>query len=282
MHTANDPTASGSLARNGASLIPDADTTLTSGWERQTDDGDTVLRNYAATLEDRLLTLAGATGAPTASTHTAFFVDLDSAYVFDNIVIPRGFLGPDDLATVVADARAFFPPQRAWTLQAFTPAADLTDHGLALLGHPPLMYLPANAAVRPSPAPVEIRPVETAAQLRDFQETLVQAYPLPHGSSVVRPQALDAGFRALVGYDDDRPVATAGCHTAHGLTEVEWVSTLPSHRGRGIGAALTHAASTVEPSVPAALVASDDGRHVYERLGYLALMRLSVWLHPAP
>mgnify|MGYP001814534675 CR=1 FL=1 len=68
------------------------------------------------------------------------------------------------------------------------------------------------------------------------------------------------------------------CVILHGLTEVEWVSTRASHRGRGIGAALTWVATTAAPAHAAVLVATDDGRPVYERLGYVALMRLSMWL----
>lgn len=264
-----------------ASLVPDPDEILTTGWEPDLEANDSVLRNYLATLEDRLRTIAAASDAPTLTTEHAFFVDLDSAYVFDNIVVTRGFLDPDQMSQVIADAHEFFPDDRTWTLQALAPSHDLRSHGLAALGHPPLMYRPAGSPANPGPANVEIRAVETADDLRDFERTLTRAYPLPEGSAVVQPSVLRAGFRGFVGYVDGVPVATAGSHTAHGLTEVEWVSTLPSHRGRGLGAALTHAATTVDPGVPAVLVASDDGRPVYERLGFVALLRLSIWIRPA-
>ena len=59
---------------------------------------------------------------------------------------------------------------------------------------------------------------------------------------------------------------------------VEIVATLESARGRGIGAAVTWAATLADPSLPALLVASDLGRPVYTRMGYLTLSRATVWL----
>lgn len=283
MHTTttHDPSSPATLTEASSSLAPHPDQVLLTGWEPHLAANDSVLRNYVSTLEDRLQTIADAAGAPTRSTEHAFLVDLDSAYVFDNIVVTRGFLDPDQMSQVMIDAQDFFPADRTWTLQALTPTNDLRDHGLALLGHPPLMYRPLATHAEPGPVDVEIRPVESADELHDFERTLTCAYPLPDGSAVVQPSVLGLGFRGFVGYVDGNPVATAGSHTAHGLTEVEWVSTLPSHRGRGLGAALAYAATTADPNVPSVLVSSDDGRPVYERLGYVALMRLSVWLHPA-
>lgn len=260
-------------------LIPPTGEHLLTGWERDVSDQDSVLRNYVATLVDRLRLLAGNERARTYDLSNAFMVDLDSAYVFDNIVVPYGPMADVELAGVVEEAGAFFPAGRAWTLQALTPAVDLRPLGFELLGHPPLMYRPAGPGGRPRvPGDLEIRKVEDAATLRDFERTLIDAYPLPAGSAVLHPDVLDVGFDGWVGYVDDSPVATAGSHTAHGLTEVEWVSTREGHRGRGIGAALTWEATTASPAHDTVLVATDDGRPVYERLGYVALMRLSMWL----
>lgn len=262
-------------------LIPTVGDVLVTGWEPSVDPGDTVLRNYVATLEDRLLLLANAGGGRVQRTELALLIDLDSAYVFDNIVVPSGLLTDDEMERVLRDADSFFPAHRSWTIQAMSPALDLTDHGLSLLGHPPLMYRPCGGLPGPdTPVGLEVRPVKTPDDLAQFERTLTTGYPLPTGSAVLDPQVLDGGFRGWVGLVDGTPVATAGSHTAHGLTEVEWVSTLPDHRGRGFGAAMTWVATVAEPDTPAVLVATDDGRPVYERLGYLPLMRLAMWLKP--
>lgn len=66
-----------------------------------------------------------------------------------------------------------------------------------------------------------------------------------------------------------------------GLTLVEYVAVLPQGRGQGAGAAVTWAATLSEPEQPAVLIASDDGRPVYERMGYRAIERWTAWLRPA-
>ena len=82
----------------------------------------------------------------------------------------------------------------------------------------------------------------------------------------------------FLGLVDGRPVATAMAHVAAGVNHVEFVSTRSDHRGRGIGAALTWAATVAEPTLPAVLISSDDGRGVYEALGYLSVVRWTLWL----
>jgi hypothetical protein len=89
---------------------------------------------------------------------------------------------------------------------------------------------------------------------------------------------LDTGWRGWLARLDGEPVATAAGRTAHGVNLVEIVATLERARGRGIGAAVTWAATLADPTLPAVLVASDLGRPVYTRMGYFTLSRGTVWL----
>ena len=72
-------------------------------------------------------------------------------------------------------------------------------------------------------------------------------------------------------------MATALSYTGDGVVNVEAVATLPGHRGRGIGAAVTWAATLADPELPAVLLASDDGIGVYRRMGYLSMTRWTMW-----
>jgi len=47
-----------------------------------------------------------------------------------------------------------------------------------------------------------------------------------------------------------------------------------------IRAAVTWAATTADPTLPAVLIASDLGRPVYERLGYTTRNRWTIWVRP--
>jgi hypothetical protein len=42
---------------------------------------------------------------------------------------------------------------------------------------------------------------------------------------------------------------------------------------------MTCAAVSNDPSLPALLLASDDGRLLYRRLGFCDLLRLTIWEH---
>ena len=92
------------------------------------------------------------------------------------------------------------------------------------------------------------------------------------------PAILATDWRLFVGYEDDRPVATAGAFVTPTLTVVESVTARAEVRGQGYGAAITAAATFAEPSNPAMLIASDLGRGTYDRLGYLPLLRYSLWI----
>jgi hypothetical protein len=113
---------------------------------------------------------------------------------------------------------------------------------------------------------------------------MIDAYPAaelaPFGSQPrLFPDAfLDSDWTLYLGYDGDRPVATGGAFVTDQLVGVEMISTRSECRGRGFGAAITHAAATTETDRPAMLLASDPGRSVYERLGFLPLLRFTLWV----
>lgn len=257
---------------------PDDGEQLATGWEPDTPAGDSVIRDYLATLTERLTHTASVTGGRLHHLDDAVLVDCRSAYVFDNIAICRGPLDDEALDRVAADAARFFEGAEGWVLLCFNHRSDLRSHGLELIGHPPLMFRPRGGDPPPHPEGLTVVPVDRPERLVDFESTLVEAYPLPQGSAVVDPKLLDAGLQAWVGYLDDEPVATAGSYTAGGMTEVEWVSTRESGRGKGVGAFLTWTALSADLDADAVLIATDDGRPVYRRLGFVPLLRVTMWM----
>ena len=54
-----------------------------------------------------------------------------------------------------------------------------------------------------------------------------------------------------------------------GIGAVTLVATVPEARRRGSGAALTWRVTLAKPALPSLLLATEEGRPVYERMGYL-------------
>jgi hypothetical protein len=154
------------------------------------------------------------------------------------------------------------------------------------LGYPPLMIrLPAPHEV-PSRDGVEVVEVKDAAELAVAERVLVDGYPMPDAEplspgDVLPASILGAATRVWLAYVDGEPAAVAAAHQHGGSTLVEYVAALSVARGRGAGSAVTWAATLADPAQPAMLIASDDGRPVYEAMGYIAVERWAAWLRPA-
>lgn len=124
--------------------------------------------------------------------------------------------------------------------------------------------------------------VEDPAQLEDFERTLVEAYPAPEqpfaGLRLLGAPVLASDWRLFSGYEGDRCVATAAAWLDDAATVVEMVSVRDECRGRGFGTAITAAATHAVPGRSAMLIASDLGRPIYDQLGYLPLLRYTLFL----
>ena len=131
----------------------------------------------------------------------------------------------------------------------------------------------------PEPPPgISLVEVRDAAGLDIWDRVLAEGFPAPH--SPAPPALLGGPARFWLAWADGEPVGTALSYVAHGVVDVEAVATLPGHRRRGIGAALTWAATLADPDLPAVLMASDDGVGVYREMGYLPVTRWTLWCRP--
>ena len=137
------------------------------------------------------------------------------------------------------------------------------------------MVRPAGGAPPAAPLAVTVSEVRDAASLAVWDRVLAAGFPVPASPA---PHALLGGpTRFWLARHNGEPVATALSYTGDGVVNVEAVATLPGHRGRGIGAAVTWAATLSEPELAAVLLASDDGIGVYRRMGYLSMTRWTMW-----
>ncbi|KRF46064.1 GNAT family N-acetyltransferase [Terrabacter sp. Soil810] len=266
-----------------SSMLPEEGEHLTTGWEDDLAPADSLVRQavLAHVSWARALTAAARGEFSEGPSWCAGRGGGVSALLNWAIVTSP----PRDWEQTVGQLWAAYPEGVSSIVISPFPTPDLTTHGLALVGHPPLMFRPPST-VTPAPStPLDVREATTEQHLQDAERVLVEGYPMPDMADLppgdfYRPDVVDEPTKVFVGYDGDTPVATAAAHSAAGVTVVENVAVLATARGQGAGAALTWAATTAWPDQGAVLIASDDGQPVYERLGYLRIERWTCWVRP--
>jgi GNAT superfamily N-acetyltransferase len=261
--------------------VADEQQPIATGWEPTTPAGDTVLRDYLAAWATWLEDLARECGGRTERHDDVVLSDLGSSSMFLNNALSLQPPAATDLDDLVGRVERFFGAGTGGRYAWFNawPMPDLGRRGFELAGHPPFMLRAAGGAARPAPAGLRISEVTDEEGLADFDRAAILGFPLPdlgEGPSF-GPGALALDdLHIFVGYDGDEPVATASSHLGTRVQHVELVATRPEWRGRGYGEALTWRATLAEPALPAALIASDAGRPVYERMGFLPVTRFTL------
>ena len=186
---------------------------------------------------------------------------------------------PADAGALVADVVShydglgvpfllYFRDEVAPSLAAACAAAGLVEHY-----QPPLMLLdPIVAAPAPPPGvDIEVVDAQTVAQCG---VVLADGFGMPRElAALALPSSIvDVDqFTGVLASVDGEPVSTAAVFVAEDLAGIYNVATVPSARGRGIGAAVTWAA--VEHGAAAGctrsiLQASGEGAPVYARMGF--------------
>ena len=222
--------------------------------------------------------------------------DWDEAWLAD-AVSPNPFLNGATLARPLQSSEAtdltrrleaYFlerPAGGPWLIWSAWPTPDLSEHGYILWGHPPIMLRPPGGTAPPPPPDLRIVEAHDAATLAVIERTFLEAYPAlgidtsqPGGA--FPPSLLRGPYRFWGGYVGNEMVSVAAAVMEAHHTDVFYIATQPHMRGKGYGAALTWTATLADPSKPAVLEASDDGRPVYERMGYREIGRMSLWERP--
>jgi GNAT superfamily N-acetyltransferase len=186
---------------------------------------------------------------------------------------------PDDATRFVAELHAHYEavgvPFALWFRDAVAPTLAAACQAAGLIEHwqPPLMVMDPIRPSPPSPDGLEIVVLDEST-VRDYCDVLAAGFGMPvelarsaFSSSVL---GID-GFTGLLALFEGVPVATSASFVAAGLAGVYNVATVPEHRGKGVGAAITWAAIEAGAATGATcsiLQASSDGAPVYTRMGY--------------
>lgn len=255
--------------------------TLTTGWEPEVPVEDTILRRYLFNSADRLEHVAVVSGGVWRRFDHLCTSDGHYASPFGNQAFLLRPLGAADAEEVAHTVREGFSGPHV--LFSAWPTPDLRPYGYLLVGHPPFMLRPRGASGPPVVGELEITEVTDGASMEVYERVFVDGYPIPElqpyePGRLWGPGLLGGVVRAWVGAVDGRAVACSMAIASRGVVAVENVATLADARGHGYGAALTATAALSEPALPSALIASDDGRGVYERLGFLPISRFTLWV----
>lgn len=170
-------------------------------------------------------------------------------------------------------------------------AAAATEAGCQLVYEMPEMVLRAPAEEAPLPPGAELRRLSEPGQARDYWRVAASAYasigfpPEVFGHYSNEAGLLAENVAAFIAYLDGEPVAIAMTIVSHGVAGIYWVGSLEQARGKGLGRAVTAAATNAGFELGAdvaSLQASPMGKPVYQAMGYETLFDYRLLMCPAP
>jgi hypothetical protein len=264
---------------------------LETGWLPTTPAGDTVFRRFLLNWAAMCAVSARLHGGETLEDVAFSLADSGRASGFSNcatLLQPLAAERGEETLATISGFFAFDDPAKSGFVLLFSlwPTGDLRPFGWRLMGHPPLHLLPAGAAPRPAPPELEVQPVRDRAGLDAWAKVAIEGFPLEELAGSPPRDLMPDGWldepraRLWIGAVAGEPVAASAAWVEHGITDVTLVATLPAARRRGYGEALTWHAALADPTLPAMLFSSDEGRPVYERMGFLPLQRVTLWYRP--
>lgn len=170
-------------------------------------------------------------------------------------------------------------------------AAAAEAAGLQLVYEMPEMTLGEKLKPPELPPGAELRRLTAIEQANDFWRVATTSY-----SSIGFPPEVFAGYTnhagllaenvvAFIALLDGEPVSIAMTMVSHGVAGIYWVGSLEQARGKGLGRAVTVAATNAGFELGgdvASLQASPMGKPIYLELGYETAFEYQMWMFPAP
>lgn len=196
-------------------------------------------------------------------------------------------VAPNDVATSIAYFDARHAPIFTWWNENAQPNPDdarvLQAHGLHYDANMPGMAIElATLKETNLPADVQIVRVADEALTQTWVRVCLEGFGLPahwydHFLVLTRERGLALPMRYYLALWRGDPVAASSLFLSAGVAGIYFVATLEHARGRGIGAAITHAALADARALgyrAGILQASNLGRPMYERLGFRTVCQL--------
>ena len=259
---------------------------LEDGWSRDTPPQDTILRQFLYNQAELNAAIALAMGGRAVDVSGAFIADAGSQVPYMNqALLTRPAQRSDD--PVYSDVESFFDTRGGpATLLSLWPTADLWHRGWILYGHPVLVVKPPVLAGNDLPDGVSVEVVNDLGSLLEAERILIEGFPIgdpdeihdqPDPSTVLGPGVLDTNLTVRLGLVDGEPVATGCSYVSHGVVNLAMAATRPAARRRGVWQALVRARMDDGPGMPAVAYTSDLSRPGFLTMGFLPIMRLTLW-----
>jgi hypothetical protein len=129
---------------------------------------------------------------------------------------------------------------------------------------------------------VIVQRATTTDDLVDAERVAVEGYPLDEARglpplSLFPAELLDTAVTLRLGRLDGQAVGAGACHVAHGVVNLCFAATLPQARRRGVWEALVWDRVNDGPSLPAVAYTSDYSRPGFERMGFVPIIRFTLW-----
>ena len=265
--------------------------TLTTGWEPGLPDGDSLCLRWVRHWSDQCAAFAAAAGGTVVRDERFVLADYRRPASFFNAAV---LLAPvDDLDVLLDEIES--RTAGGWGdlyLWSLWPTPDLRSRGWVLDGHPPLLFRAAGTAP-PAPADHEQdhepadherpEPVRTAAGLADWERVLVEGYPVPdlrgcRSGALVGPALLDdPRLRFWTTRSAGTPVSISAQFVAHGVAGFALGVTMPAARRAGHWSRHARLRLRAEPGLDHVGVFSDDSRPGAEQLGFVPVIRHTLW-----
>jgi hypothetical protein len=269
------------------------DPNLRAGWEPDTPVADSLLRRFLVNWTASIEAHGIPAGGRVLRRDDLAAVDVGRPTFGENVATLLAPLFPEDADEVLSaldDFYRFSSGANSGSVFLFSPwpTPDLRPHGWTLVEHPPLMLRPAGGVLPPVLPGLRIEEVRDEAGLRAFEIAIVRGFSSSELEALGPGMVFGAGIlndgrlRLWVGWEGDRPVSAAAAFVAAGINDVTIVGTVPEARRRGYGAALTWRATLADPTLPALLISTEEGRPVYEQMGYTSLFRFTLWSRDRP
>jgi hypothetical protein len=269
------------------------DPKLHAEWDPHTPASDTLLRRFLMNWVPSLESETRLSGGRSIRQDDLAAVDQGRGDGLPNVVTLLAPLFESGVEEVMQELDAFFGfngTARTGSVHMFSPwpTPDLRPHGWTLTDYLPLMYRPAGGEVPVPPPGLRVEKVHDERSLRGFEHAMVRGFPLegaekrPPGEVFVNDLLADDRNHMWVGWEGDRPVCAASTYVAEGINNVTLVATIPEARRRGYGSIVTWHATLADPTLPSMLGATQDGRPVYEKMGYVALIKFTLWTRDRP